>query len=90
MKILNIRADCSKKANSQYRNKISLENINCTVIVILLYQKSDEPVLITGVLDGQIIITLSTTNFSSYSGHLEKKILSSFHHNSSAKCGANG
>jgi len=54
--ILNIRADCSKKANSQYRNKISLENINCTVIVILLYQKSNEPVSITGVIDGQIMI----------------------------------
>jgi len=47
-----------------YNNKkISLENINCAVIVILLYQKSDEPVSITGVLDGQIIITLSIFYF---------------------------
>ena len=57
VEILNIRGDCFKKAkwSSKYKNKISLENFT----VILLYQKSDEPVSITGVLDCQIIITLS-------------------------------
>jgi len=36
VEILNIHGDCSKKAkwSSQYTNKMSLENINCVVIVI--------------------------------------------------------
>ena len=58
MDILNTRADCSKKS-SQYTNKIYLAKINCAVIVMLLYNKSDELVSIPGVLDGQLIITLS-------------------------------
>ena len=46
------------KGGSHYTKKI-VEKINCSVILILLCQNSDELVTITGVLDGQIIITLS-------------------------------